>query len=301
MLKDILPDVLINAMMHFDKNKITELRLRRNCPVVINYLGKNILLTTNDGQSVYCNKDIIDFIVKRATENSLYAYNHQIKQGFITARGGIRIGIAGESVNSESFMPKTIKDINSLNIRIPHEVVNCSAVVFKFIYCNEKIKNTLIVSPPGAGKTTYLRDIARKISEIKDKVINVLIVDERFEIASCSDGAVMLDVGRYSDVVSGASKKYAFSNGIRALRPDVIITDEIGGDEDVEACKFAINSGVKVIASVHGDNLTQLKSKQNFKTILSEGYFERIVILSNKNGPGFCESIFDENLNCIYF
>ena len=214
---------------------------------------------------------------------------------------GIRIGIAGESVNSDNFLPKTIKDICSINIRIPHEVINCSAVAFKFIYSQGQIKNTLIVSPPGAGKTTYLRDIARKISEIRDKVINVLVVDERYELASCLNGTAMLNVGKFTDIVSGASKKYAFTNGVRALRPDVIITDELADEEDIEACMYAINSGVKVVASVHGDSLAQLKSKQSFNKVLNENYFERIVVLSDKNGPGFCKAIFDENLNCIYF
>lgn len=301
MLNDLFPALLIKAVSKFEFNKLTEVRLRRNCPVIVNYMGKNLILKTEDGEPLYVNREIIEFVLKKATEYSIYAFNNQIKQGFITARGGIRIGIAGESVNSDNFLPKTIKDINSMNIRIPHEVVGCSNLVFKFIYSENEIKNTLIVSPPGAGKTTLLRDIARNLSFVNDKIINTLIVDERFEIASCVDGQPMLDVGIYSDIVSGATKEFAFLNAIRALRPDVIITDELAGEDDIRACENAINSGVKVIASVHASSINELKNKFEFSNLLNERLFSRIIILSSKNGPGHCERIFDENLKCIYF
>ncbi|MBQ7467004.1 MAG: Flp pilus assembly complex ATPase component TadA [Clostridia bacterium] len=301
MLYDLLPSLICKALQSYDQTKLTEIRIRRNCPIVINYQGKNILLKTADGENIYSDKEIIEFILRKATENSLYAFNNQVKQGFITARGGIRIGIAGESVNSDNFMPKTIKDICSLSIRIPHEIVGCSNLIFKFI-CNEQIiKNTLIVSPPGAGKTTLLRDIARNFSHLSGTIFNVLIVDERFEIASCENGQPMLDVGVFTDVVSGASKDYAFTNAIRSLRPDVIITDELADENDVNACLKAVASGVKVIASVHANNLSELRSKTEFERLLNSKMFSRIVFLSFKIGPGYCQSIFDENMKCIYF
>ena len=301
MLKDLLPTVLNDVIGRLDYNKITEIRLRRNCPIVINYFGKNVLLKTDYGDYYYSDKDMMEYILKRATEYSLYAFNHQIKQGFITARGGIRIGISGESVNSDNFLPKTIKDVYSMNIRIPHEVVGCANLAFKFIYNGIDIKNTLIVSPPGAGKTTYLRDIARKLSEVENKIFNTLIVDERFEIASCVDGEPMLNVGKFTDIVSGASKLYAFTNAIRAMRPDVILTDELAGKDDVNACIEAMNSGVKVIASVHANDIYELKGKENFGKLVDKGLFQRIIIISNDGGPGHCKTIYDEMQNCIYY
>lgn len=300
MLQALLSQKIYSKVATLDFIKLQEIRLRRNAPVQVNYNGEKKYLTYDSGEKIFVQREDIERALKVATENSLYAFNNQIKQGFITARGGIRLGIAGESVNADNFMPTTIKNISSINIRIPHEVVGCSKVAFKFIASESEIKNTLIISPPGAGKTTFLRDIARNISHL-DKIYNCLLVDERFELASCLDGQPMLDVGENTDVVSGANKKFAFTNGIRTLRPDVIITDELIGEEDALACKYAIRSGVKVIASIHANNHVELLDKSEFKPLLNGKYFERIIILSNRRGVGTIEKILDEGLNCIYF
>lgn len=302
MLFDLLPQPICESLKNYNEQKIYELRLRINCKIVMNYGGRNILLEDKEKNPVIATRDVIDFVVRKATENSIYAYNNQMKQGFITAKGGLRLGIAGESVVSDDFMPKTLKDICSINIRVPHQVKDCSKVAFKFIYSGcSGLKNTLIISPPGAGKTTFLRDIACQISKIQDKIYNTLVVDERFEIASVVDGYPMLDVGEFSDIVSGATKKFAFENGIRALRPDVILTDELISENDAKACENAIMSGVKVIASVHANNLREFESKKEFKELVNSRCFERYVVLSCKNGMGTCEGIFDENRTCIYF
>ena len=305
MLDMLLPHAIILCLNNYDLRNLCEIRMRRNLPIIICLKGRNMPLTKDGklfGEKIYANNELFDFVLKKATENSLYAYNNQIKQGFITAIGGIRLGIAGESVNSDNFMPTTMKNINSINIRVPHEVKDCSNVAFKFIYNKDSgIKSTLIISPPGAGKTTLLRDVSRKISLVGESVIyNTLLVDERFEIASTVNGCPLLDVGEYTDVVSGASKKFAFSNGIRALRPDVIITDELMGKEDVDACKKAVLAGVRVIATLHGDGINILRNKKEFCDVLTNKIFDRYIVLSNRNGVGTYEGVFDENLNCIY-
>lgn len=302
MLGALLPELLLKALEKLDKNKVYEIRLRRNSPIVVNYQGRNISLLTEGfvGEKIFASNQMLQFVLARATENSLYAFNNQIKQGFITAKGGIRIGIAGESVNSDNFMPTTIKNINSINIRLPHEVKNCALTGFKFMVGSSGIKNTLIISPPGAGKTTFLRDIARLISK-QEIIYNCLIVDERFEICSCLNGEPMLDVGEYSDIVSGASKLFAFTSGIRAMKPDVILTDELIGEEDAEACIRAMRSGVKVIATIHANNQFEICDKKEFKNLFSGKFFERIVVLSCRKGPGTYEGIYDENMNCLYF
>ena len=279
MLKDLLPENIFNVISKL----------------------KNQVLLTSTKEKIFVTNACIDYVLKRATEYSLYAFNNQLKQGFITAKGGIRIGVAGESVNSNNFVPTTIKNINSINIRIPHEIKDCSKKIFNHIFYKESgVKSTLIISPPGAGKTTLIRDISKKISETGEN-INVMIVDERFEIASVVNGEAMLDVGLFTDVVSGTNKQFAFSNGIRALKPDVIITDELMNREDVLACKTAINSGVRVIATVHADSHRSLMNKEDFKDLFKGLFFERYVIMDSKNGPGGVSQILDENFNPIYF
>lgn len=303
MFFDLLPTELINVIKKFDKQKIYELRLRVDMPAVMNYSGKNLVLYKSNAEEKFIvSKDMIDFVIRNATENSLYAYNNQIKQGFITAKGGIRLGVAGENVVSDTYLPKTLKDICGINIRIPHEVKNCSQIAFKFIYNkNTGLKNTLIISPPGAGKTTFLRDIACQISRNCEQVYNMLIVDERFEIASVVDGKAMLDIGDFADIVSGGNKKFAFENGIRSLRPDVILTDELICEEDALACENAIMSGVKVIATVHATSMNDLRQKVAFKNMISSHCFERFVVISNRCGAGTYDGIFDDNGNCLYF
>ena len=301
----LFDEQLKRLFQKLDLSRLYEIRLRRNCPIVVNYNGKNELLLTGglgQGEKVFVNVQMIEKVLRRATENSLYAYNNQLKQGYITARGGVRIGVAGETVPSDNLLPITIKNVNSLNIRIPHEILGCSKNIFKFIYNNETgIKNTLIISPPGAGKTTILRDIACKLSTDVKTIYNVLIVDERFEIAACVDGEAMLNVGFNTDIISGSTKSFGFENGVRVLRPDVIITDELMNKDDSIACINAINSGVKVVASIHAKNHIEVLNKEMFSILIKERYFERIIILSNRLGPGTCEMVYDQDLKCIYF
>lgn len=301
MIENILPNIILNKLEKYNLKDIYEVRLRRNAPVVINYQGRNINLTNYSNEKIFVDNQIIEYVLKKATEYSLYAFNNQIKQGFITARGGLRLGVAGESVNSDNFMPTTIKNISSINIRVPHEVIGCSSLAFKYLYFKDSgIKNTLIISPPGAGKTTLLRDIARNLSNV-DRIFNCLVVDERYELASVVNGEAMLDVGEYSDIVSGANKMFAFTNAIRSMRPDVILTDELMGYDDVEACKRAVNSGVKVVASVHASSHRELQNRIEFKEIFNSRIFERFVVLSGADKPGKIETILDENFNCIHF
>ncbi|MDP3486426.1 MAG: ATPase, T2SS/T4P/T4SS family, partial [Bacillota bacterium] len=147
---------------------------------------------------------------------------------------------------------------------------------------------TLVISPPQAGKTTLLRDIARQLS---DKGQRVCIVDERSEIAGCYNGCPQLDVGLRTDVMDGCPKAEGMLMALRALSPDVIITDEIGRAEDAAAIEEALNSGVRVIASAHGSTYEEVAARPNLSTLLQRGLFQRVVILSNRRGPGTIEYI----------
>ena len=206
-----------------------------------------------------------------ATKQSIYAYNDQIKECYITTDSGIRIGICGLAVYNNGKV-STLKNISSINIRVSHQVYNCSEKIINLLICNDLVKNTLIISPPGAGKTTLVRDIVNKLSNEK-KVQNILVVDERFEIAGLGQNN-SLEIGDYVDVISGTEKKFAFNNSLKTMNPKVIVTDEISKEEDIESIKQAIKSGVSVIATAHAGSLLDLKTKKYFDILIKDKYFD---------------------------
>lgn len=293
MLKELFPSSL-GALIEdrFNFRDIYEIRIRSNKPIIINYLNRFVQIKNEKGVSICADKKLIEYILSRATDLSLYKYNNQIKNGFLSVAGGIRIGIAGEIVIGETGEIKTIKNFSSLTIRIPHEIRGCSDEIINLII-DEKtgIKNTLIISPPGCGKTTFLRDIARNLSSCFEEPKNILIIDERYEIASCDNGVNSLNVGVFTDVLSGSTKEYGFYAGIRSMRPDVIITDEISSKSDIAGLKYASSCGVKIIASTHGYGHLDLKRKGSFNSLLEDKVFDRYIILSDRNGAGTIELV----------
>lgn len=300
MLSNILPDWLYKTItQNYSLNKVYEIRIRIGKPIVLNVSGKYVKLIENQNfytKPIVASADLISYILNVATKQSIYAYNNQIKNCYITTDSGIRIGLCGTVVYDENKV-STIKNISSLNIRISHEVINCSEKIIELIMASGEIKNTLIISPPGAGKTTMIRDIVTKLSNEK-QVNNILVVDERFEIAGLNNNK--FNVGEYVDVISGADKSFAFDNALKTMSPNIIVTDEISKENDIESIKQAIKSGVKVLATAHAKNILDLKFKKYFKALIEDKYFERIVVLSTRNGAGTIDGVFDENLRGIY-
>ena len=233
----------------------------------------------------------------RASEYSIYAFNESISKGYITLPRGIRVGIAGNVVVNEDKII-TIKEFQAVNIRIPHFIKNCSLSAYDYLV-GDFVKNTLIISPPGCGKTTFIRDFVFQLF-LHNQSHNILIADERNEIASVVSGTPQINLGAFCDVYTNCSKRFAFKNGIRSMRPDVIVADELDLDNDLDCITQAINSGVSVVATIHAKDLQQLKYKTGFEEVLKNNYFKRFVLLSDSEGPGTLVSIFDEKLNCIY-
>lgn len=273
----------------FLKEPIQEVRIKVNKPIIVNSSHREIVL-----KYVTTIEDMKQILVK-VSNYSLYAYEEEIKQGYITIKGGHRIGIAGECVLVNGEV-RTIRNISSLNIRICREVIGCSNKVMRFITNNNRVFNTLIVSPPKCGKTTILRDIAKSISSgmpnLNLKGKKVSIIDERSEIAACFNGVPQLDVGIRSDILDNCLKKDGMIMAIRSLSPDILICDEIGTEGDVEALNMAFNSGVNIIVTIHGYSIDDIYQRKVFKDLLENSILERIVILSNKNGVGTIEKVY---------
>lgn len=283
----------------FDIDFIFEVRIRYNSPIVVNYKGINTIIKDESKNNIIATKNDIERVIQVASNYSLYTVENQIKQAFITAENGYRIGISGEIVSEcGTSNIRSIKNVYSVNIRVPHQIRNCSYKIFNYIYSNNTINNTLIISPPGAGKTTYLRDICYQFSKTQ-KLFNILLLDERYEIAGVKNGEPTISVGDYVDILSGSTKKFGFSQGIRSLKPDLIVTDEIGSDEDCESIEKAINSGVKVIATIHASSIEMVKEKIELISIIEKHCFDRYIILSSDE-VGKCINIYDKNFKCIY-
>lgn len=269
---------------------IQEIRVKIEKPIIIeDDMGEHML-------SYNVTRDDIKVLTQRISNYSIYAFEEELKQGYITIEGGHRIGISGDCVIKDGSV-KTIKNIYSLNMRISREIIGCGLKYIPYIISKGKILNTIIISPPKCGKTTILRDLARIISN-GDKNLNlngkkVSIIDERSEIAGCYKGVPQLDVGLRTDIYDNCIKSEGIIMAIRALSPEVVICDEIGKSVDIESLVQALNSGVNVITTIHGFSLQDLFNRPVFKELIDNNVFKRALILSNRTGVGTIESIWN--------
>ena len=314
--RDILPylqrelaEVLHRVDMH-KLDKLEEIRLRAEKPLILkNY--KNEWFVSTEGEltgdvrkAVIVNQKNIMCTLEQMSENSIYAFQEEIRNGFLTLRGGHRIGIAGRVVYDGETV-KNIKDISGLNIRLSREVPGCARKIMPYLIKGRNtVYNTLVISPPQCGKTTLLRDMARTLSDgipgNEFKGLNVGIVDERSEIAACFRGIPQNNVGIRTDVLDGCLKSIGITMMIRSMSPNVIITDEIGCEGDRYAVHGALNAGVKIITSAHGFNISELKSRREVLRLMEDKVFERYVVLDNSRGPGTLAEIIDgETMKCV--
>ncbi len=220
---------------------------------------------------------------------SLYAYEDEIRQGFLSLPGGHRVGLAGKVI-VEGRRIKTLSEISSLNIRFAHERKGCADRLLPKLWEGERLCHTLIVSAPGRGKTTLLRDCVRQISDGSQihEGKTVGLVDERSEIAGCFRGVPGNDVGLRTDVLDGCPKAEGMMMLIRSMAPDVVAVDEIGSQEDLEALAHARNCGCVLIATMHGDSMEEIERR-----LALQGMFERIVFLESRKLPGRIGEILD--------
>lgn len=283
-----------------DINDVEEIRIRAEKPLMVfkcgrdYFVGRDGRISLISSNAFVIDKNEIEKILQFMCNYSIYAVEEELKQGFLTLRGGHRVGLCGRAV-VENGRVRTIKNISGINIRVAKEIKGCAREIVGLLYGNG-LKHTLIASPPGCGKTTLIRDAIRILSSeggIDRGGYKVGVVDERSEIAGCYMGIPQRDVGIRTDVLDACPKAQGIIMLLRSMSPEIIAVDEIGSIDDAEAIENAINSGVIVIATAHGRDLEEIVKKPGIKSLIEQKSFERIVILSGKNGPGTIDTIIE--------
>ncbi|MBS4536198.1 stage III sporulation protein AA [Clostridium sp. D2Q-14] len=301
----ILENVLKNIPIGY-KNSVEEIRLRIQKPLMIDVRGKDYFITENgqltkDSMRGYIiKKENIKKSFERLCEYSIYAVEDEIRNGFITIKGGHRIGISGKVIYKNKCI-STIKDISSINIRIAREKIGVSKNIIGYLVDKDSIYNTLIISPPQCGKTTLLRDIIRSISngisEYGIRGLKVAVIDERSEIGGIYQGIPQNDLGVRTDILDRVNKYDGTLMMLRSLSPHVIATDELGDKLDIDAINNSLKAGVKILTTIHGANIEDIKNKPNISLIMKEKIFQRIIILDNSKGVGTVKDIVDGKTN----
>lgn len=285
---------------------LQEIRLRVNMPLMIIYKNREYRLDygghllagiNNEEESVVVTPDDVRETMALVSNYSLYAYEDEIRQGYITIKGGHRVGIAGKII-LENERIKSIQYISFMNIRLSHQVKGCADTVLPYILEDGRLCHTLIISPPCCGKTTMLRDIIRQVSGGGQ---SVGVVDERSEIAACYLGIPQNEVGIRTDVLDGCPKAHGMLMLLRSMSPQIIAVDEIGSQEDIRAIAYVINCGCKLLATVHGSSVEDLMSKPVLSRLVREKFFERYIVLNNRGKIGNIEAVYNEFGTNLFF
>ncbi|SDH50798.1 stage III sporulation protein AA [Alteribacillus persepolensis] len=274
----------IQQMLHSaaDWSVIEEIRVRIHSPLEI--ITQDSVYQLHE--QLHISQEDIEYIINQLSEFSMYAFQEELKQGFITTRGGHRVGIGGQVVH-ENGKVISVKHIRYCNMRIAKDHYGTAGKYVSALYKNG-YDDTLIIGAPQSGKTTFLRDLARCASEgipelhLSSKKVG--IVDERSEIAACYQGIPSFYVGNRTDVLDGCPKAVGMMMMIRSMSPEVMIVDEIGRQEDAEAIMEAVHAGVTVVCSAHGTSIQEVKKRPILKELVEQGTFRHIVTLSRKQG-----------------
>lgn len=292
-LQDVFKNCAAKAL-----SQAREIRIRQGLPLAVQgleeefFIGRKGDKLTTPLQAFRPSADHVAACLERFCSHSLYAFDSEIKNGYITIPGGHRVGLCGR-VALEDGRIKTIKHISGLTLRFAREILGGAEKVLPYIFSqNSGAANCVFISPPGCGKTTLLRDVVRRLSWSGH---NISVVDERSEIGGCHLGVAQTDLGPRTDVLDAAPKAAGMKLALRALSPQIIAVDEIGGREDAEAIETIARSGVAILCTLHGKTIEDLQHHPNLAPLLQSRIFSRFIFLSDKPKPGTVTGIYDEN------
>ncbi len=292
MYKNILSlfdENLKNAISCEEIAKMEEIRLRsgKHAEIVFPEKRKTLGIISSPEDIFSC--------VRRALRYSLFANEEEIRLGRIVIPGGHRVSFFGRAVRREGVIISQ-DNFSGLCVRIAREKKGCSDRLMKYVISGGQVLSTLIISPPGIGKTTVLRDLARNIST-GEKALRCVIIDEKGEIASNVGGMNYLDVGERSDVLTLFDKPSGINMAVRNMNPEVIFCDEIGSPEDSASLSEAVRCGVKIIATAHGENISGLMERKDLSDTVNSRIFDRYIFISRNNDKVFPKKIYDRKLS----
>lgn len=279
LIQQYFPSRLQQEMLRHEPifHEVQEIRCRIERPLVFR-------LRQNREQQITENLSALELhhVVDRISQGSVYAWEEEFRQGYLTLSGGHRVGIVGKGVLEHGRI-RTLKQISGLNFRIARSVPGAADALLSLVIKGGRVHNTLLVSPPGCGKTTMLRDLIRQLSngipEQKFTGVNIGVVDERSELAGCVNGIPQLDIGRRTDVLDGCPKSEGIRMLIRSMGPQAVAADEIGTATDAIALEEALQSGVAILTTAHGNGMQDLLRHPVLKQLVKEEYFQVIVSL----------------------
>lgn len=271
------------------KEKITEIRIRRDKPLTIVIRNTSYFIDHNGDLYDYVYSGCVnidgkafDELFYRLCDYSLYSSMENMKNGYIILSNGARVGIASTAVFNDGSM-QSVKDITSLNIRVPRQVDGCADSVLNFLYMNA-FPSIIVTGAPNSGKTTLLRDLAKQLSNgFGSHFRKVAVIDERNEIAGKCNDSFTMDLGVNTDVLTGFSKAKGIEIATRTLSPEIIICDEISNLSELESIKFGFSAGVSFALSVHASSKSDLAKKPIIKGLIETNEFEYIVLLDGRN------------------
>ena len=283
-------------------DKMQEIRIRADKPVAVWIDGREAfvsdsgeLIQTAESGLCYTGREL-EQILEQICQFSLYAFSDEIKRGYLTIPGGHRVGLAGQMILEKDGSVRNMKYIRCMNVRIAHEIRGVSDPLLPELYRQGKLLNTLILSPPGCGKTTMLRDLIRNVSNGNafGEGQNVSVVDERSELGGSYMGVAQNDLGIRTDLLDACPKIDGMMLLIRSMAPDVLAVDELGSVEEINALQLASGCGCRLLATIHGSTMEEILAKKYMEPLFREKTFERYIILTRRDKKCVVEGIYDK-------